>query len=420
MSITESAINKARREAVKDACDKKVTDGGGLYLLVRPNGSASWRHKFNFGTHRAKRGKHKGELVPKEQLATLGSYPETSIKEARKRHQASRSMLDAGENPCVKKREEKLAASDTFAEFAENYLAAQVKLAPDTLEKRQWQLAFVLPHIGNTPIKEVRAKDLLAALRKIEERGLCGETVHDIKQLCGRIFDFAIAEDRAEFNPAQSITKALKPHIESHLCAVTDPAEIGKLLRAIDGFTGQPATVAALRLLPHVFLRPGELRHGRWSEINFDTAQWIVPAARMKGRHDHIVPLSKQAVAILKNLKPITGDGEFMFPAVGPKKRAISENTLGAALHSIGYASDVHVPHGFRTTASTRLHELGYPSADIELQLAHRDKNKIRGIYNRAERIKERTKMMQEWSDHLYVLRVGGNVVAIGKKRRAS
>ncbi len=139
MSITESAINKARREAVKDACDKKVTDGGGLYLLVRPNGSASWRHKFNFGTHRAKRGKHKGELVPKEQLATLGSYPETSIKEARKRHQASRSMLDAGENPCVKKREEKLAASDTFAEVAENYLAAQVKLAPDTLEKRRWR-----------------------------------------------------------------------------------------------------------------------------------------------------------------------------------------------------------------------------------------------------------------------------------------
>jgi integrase len=404
MTITESAINKTLREARTSDEDKKLTDGKGLYLLVRPNGSAAWRHKFNFGG--------------KELLDTLARYPETSIKEARRLHQANRSLLDAGINPMEKKREAKRAASDTFGEFASNYLTAQEgKLAPDTLEKRRWQLDFVLPHIGTTPIKAVRPKDLLAALREVEKRGLCGETVHDIKQLCGRVFDFAIAEDRADFNPAQSITKALKPHVESHLAAVTKPAEIGSLLRAIDGFVGQPATLAALRLLPHVFLRPGELRHGRWAEIDFAVAQWVVPAERMKGKREHIVPLSKQALAILKALKPITGEGEYMFPAIGPKRRPISENTLGAALRSIGYDSNTMVPHGFRTMASTRLHELGYPSADIELQLAHRDKNKIRGIYNRAERLKERTRVMQEWSNHLDALRIGDNVVTITQRR---
>jgi integrase len=411
VNITESAIKKALRDARADNGERKIFDSGGLYLFVRPNGSAAWRHKFNFGG--------------KELLDTLARYPETPIKEARRLHQANRSLLDAGINPMDKKRDAKRAACDTFAEIAEQYIKNQEhKLAKRTISKARWQVRLVNPTIGAKPVTALTAQDVLAAIRKIEARGMAGkrdliETAHKTLELVARVLDFAVDENRVQHNVARGRSKALKPRPKRHYPAIIEPAQIGALLRAIDGFVGQPATVAALRLLPHVFLRPGELRHGRWGEIDWDAAQWRVPGERMKMKLEHIVPLSKQSLAILKDLKPITGDGEFIFPAIGPKRRPISENTLGAALRSIGYGSDVMVPHGFRVMASTRLHDLGYTSGDVELQLAHADKNKVRSIYNRSERIKERTRMMQEWSDHVDVLRVGGNIVSITKKKHA-
>jgi integrase len=261
----------------------------------------------------------------------------------------------------------------------------------------------------------------LAALKTAEDKGLI-ETAHKTLELVGRVIDYAIARGFTTLNPARGASAALidRP-VDKNLPAIVDPVQIGGLLRAIEGFKGQPATVAALRLAPHVFLRPGELRKGKWSEIDWTASLWRIPAERMKGKkgekRKHEVPLSRQALRILTDLKTITGSDEYIFPAIGPKRRCISENTLGAALRSLGYGPDVMVPHGFRTMASTRLHDDGYPSRDVELQLAHKDQNKIRGIYNRSERIPERTDMMQKWSDYLDALRIGGNVVPI--RRRA-
>jgi integrase len=409
-TLTDSAIAKAMATAKNTGKPIKLTDEGRLRLLIRPSGSASWQHRYDFNG--------------KEQIATLGSYPTLSIAKARVKRDANRAQLEDGINPMAEKKKEKIAAraasANTFATVAAAYLETRTDLAPRTLKKAQWQLReFLNPEIGNEPIGEITAPLLLAAIRKIEKTGKY-ETAHKTKELAGRVFSFAIAEgtNNVDYNPAAGLSPALKARPEKHLAALTKPAEVGQLLRVIDGAKDfKPATHAALRLLPHVFLRPGELRGGRWNEIDWDTAQWTVPAGRMKGkgnrRVEHIVPLSRQAVAILKSLEKITGgkDG-YMFPAIGGKDRPLSENTLGAALVTLGYTSDMHTPHGFRSTASTLLHELGFLSSDIELQLAHKDKNQVRGIYNRSERIKERRVMMQKWSDHLDQLRNGNGTVA--------
>jgi integrase len=303
---------------------------------------------------------------------------------------------------CSRNAKAKGATSHTFAQVAEAYLETRTDLAPRTLSKARWQhRAFLNPEIGSQPIGEITAPQLLAALRKIEKTGKL-ETAHKSKELAGRVFMFAIAEgDKGvDRNPAADLKLALRARPDVHLAAVTKRADVGNLMRAIEEAKGfQPATLAALKLLPHVFLRPGELRAGRWEEMNWGTAQWTVPAARMKGngnkRREHVVPLSRQALAILKSLYKITGDDGYMFPAIGGKGRPLSENTLNAALGTLGYTSDIHTPHGFRSTASTLLHELGHDRGDIELQLAHVDRNQVRGIYNRSKRIAELAKMMQ-------------------------
>jgi integrase len=407
--ITDASIKRTLREAEATREDIKLFDGHGLYLHVRKSGTASWRHKFNF--------------EGKEQLATLGTYPECSIEDARNRHYKNRKALDDGKNPLEKKREEKKAAANIFFEVAEQYIKkVEGNLAPRTIAKMKWQLKdYVYPFIGSKPISTVTRPDILAALKTAEDKGLI-ETAHKTLELVGRVIDYAIARGFTTLNPARGASAALidRP-VDKNLPAIVDPVQIGGLLRAIEGFKGQPATVAALRLAPHVFLRPGELRKGKWSEIDWTASLWRIPAERMKGKkgekRKHEVPLSRQALRILTDLKTITGSDEYIFPAIGPKRRCISENTLGAALRSLGYGPDVMVPHGFRTMASTRLHDDGYPSRDVELQLAHKDQNKIRGIYNRSERIPERTDMMQKWSDYLDALRIGGNVVPI--RRRA-
>ncbi|MGO9039310.1 MAG: tyrosine-type recombinase/integrase [Steroidobacteraceae bacterium] len=398
MSLTVTEINKAK--------PGKHFDGGGLFLLVKPTGSKLWRFKYRFNGI--------------EKLLALGSYPEVPLAEARSRHSDARALLSKEPpiDPGAERAAAKVATGNTFAAVAEDYLNTQAdRLAPRTLSKARWQLReFLNPHIGETPIDQVTAPKLLAALRRIEARGLT-ETPHKTMELAGRVFMYGIASGLCERNIAADLKLALKPRPTEHLAAITDPAKVGELLRAIESYEGQPATRAALRLLPHIFLRQGELRDGRWSEVDFEAAVWRIPGERMKMGREHLVPLSDQALAILKDLKKITGGGELIFPAIGPKHRPISNNTLGYALQGLGYGPDVMVPHGFRSMASTLLHELGWDSRDIELQLAHADSNKIRGIYNRAERIKERTKMMQAWSDYLDNLRDAGNVVALRRRK---
>jgi integrase len=403
MALSDSKIRAAKpKEKVY-----KLFDGGGLHIRVEPTGARLWRLKYRFGGH--------------EKLLSMGIYPDVPLASARKRRDEARALLaeDPPIDPAAERAAAKLATVNTFAAVAEEFIGKQVdRLALRTVDKARWQLReFVNPYIGDMPINEISAQNLLAALRRIEHRGKI-ETAHKTKELCGRVFLYAIATGRCDHNVAADLKLALKPRPAEHLAAITDPPKVGKLLRAIDGYDGQPATAAALRLAPHVFLRPGELRHGRWAEIEWGAALWRVPADRMKMKREHVVPLSVQSISILTWLKEITGRGEYMFPAIGPKSRPISENTLGAALRGLGYSSDVHTPHGFRSMASTLLHELGFVSTDIELQLAHADKNKIRAVYNRSERIKERTRMMQAWSNYLDSLRDVGNVVAIRRRKR--
>ncbi len=404
--LTDTTIKVALRAAKHATKPVKLADGKGLHLLVKPNGSALWRFKYSMARYAH------GNLI------SLGAYPEVPLKLARERRDEARKQIADGIDPSEARQDAKRATANTFAEVSELYIKLQEgRLAPRTVDKARWQLReFINPHLGRKPLNEITAPDLLLVLRKIEARGKI-ETAHKTKELCGRIFMFGIASGLCERNVAADLKLALKPRAGKNLAAVTDPAKVGQLLRALDAYSGQPGTSAALRLAPHVFLRPGELRAGRWDEVDLEEALWRIPASRMKMKREHLVPLSAQSVAILKSLQEITGEGEFLFPAIGPKRRCISENTLGTALRAIGYMPDQMVPHGFRSMASTLLHELGFVSTDIELQLAHADKNKIRAVYNRSERIKERTRMMQQWSDYLDSLRAGGNVVPF--KRRA-
>jgi integrase len=254
------------------------------------------------------------------------------------------------------------------------------------------------------PVTSIAVRDLRSALLKIQEAGN-QETAHRVRALAERIFRFAIATGRAERNIASDLRGTLAAVATTHFAAVTDPDAIGQLLRAIDGYQGQPSVMHALRLAPHVFVRPGELRAARWSEFDLDAATWVIPEDRMKMGRAHTVPLSTQALTILRELKEISGDGDLLFPGLRSKHRPISDNSLNAALRRLGYAKDEMTTHGFRTLASTRLHELGFNSGDIELQLAHLDRNQIRATYNKAERLAERRQMMQAWSGYVDGLR---------------
>lgn len=397
-SVTDKQIPSAISQAKAAGRPIKRFHDHGMYLLCKPSGAALWRFKYR--------------VAGRSKEISLGSYPEVSLKNARDRRLEVRRMVSDGIDPSEVRKAAKRGGASTFEKLAEEYLGNQAeRLAVRTMEKLRWQLReFVNPILGRRPVADIKPQELLAVLRRIEARGKT-ETAHKTKELVGRIFAYAISTGVAERNIAADLKGALKPRVVRNYPAITDPAKVGELLRAIDSFAGQPATSGALRLAPHVFLRPGELRQGKWKEIDFDSAQWRIPGSRMKMKREHIVPLSRQSIEILKILEPITGDGEWIFPAIGGRGRPISENTLGCALRAIGYPSDVHVPHSFRAMASTLLHERGEISSDIELQLAHADRNKIRAVYNRAERLAERRLLMQRWSDYLDSLQAGGNVV---------
>jgi integrase len=268
---------------------------------------------------------------------------------------------------------------------------------------------YIFPWLGGRPIKAITAPELLAALRRVESRG-ANETAHRAMQVCGRVFRFAVATGRAERDPSRDLSGALAPVKEKHLASITDPQEVGALLRAIDAYNGEWITRCALRLAPLVFVRPGELRHARWSEIDFDKAEWRIPAARMKMRVQHIVPLSTQAITVLRDLHQLTGKFDYAFPGTRSRQRPMSENTVTAALRRMGYGGDDMTGHGFRSMASTLLNEHGWNRDAIERQLAHGERDAVRAAYNYAQHLPERRKMMQDWADFLDKLKVAAPV----------
>jgi integrase len=404
MALTETKIraSKATEKPVK------LFDGGGLYLLVNPGGTRWWRLKYR--------------LAGRERGLSLGVYPDVTLKTARERRDEARRMLANGIDPSLHRRMAKGAREHTFESVAKEWLSLQEKppahskhsaLTSVTVTKTRWMLnAFLIPEFGARPIGEIAAPELLAALRKIESRGK-HETAHRAKQLAGRVFRYAVATGRAIRDPSGDLRGALAPVNPQNRAAITEPGRIGELLRAIDGYEGQPMTACALKFAPLVFVRPGELRAAEWSEFDLDAAEWRIPADRMKMREPHVVPLSRQATAVLRTIQLLTGTGRYVFPSLRTPTRPMSENTVNAALRRLGYAKDEMTGHGFRALASTCLNEQGWAPDVIELQLAHAERNKVRAAYNRAARLADRRKMMQAWADYLDSLRSGGTVVQI-------
>ncbi|RLB37453.1 MAG: integrase [Deltaproteobacteria bacterium] len=394
MSLTDVRIRnlKPRDKAYK------VFDGGGLYLEVTPAGGKLWRFKYRFN------GKHK--------TLSIGKYPFISLAEARQKHLEAKKLLERGLDPSSVKREQKLKQVKTLEAVAfewwqakkEKWSSGHAFLVWRRLEKD------ILPWLKHRPITELSGRELLEALRRVESRGAI-ETARRIGQILNQIFIFAVAAAYCDNNPATNLNQALKEYKAKNLPAITEPERIRELLLAIDSFSGSFVVRQALKLAPLVFVRPGELRRAEWTEIELEEGLWTIPAEKMKKKRAHLVPLSRQAIEILRELEPLTGSGKYVFPSVRTNARPISENTLNAALRRLGYSKEEMVAHGFRTMASTRLHEMGWPSHVIEMQLAHVDRNSVRAVYNRAEYLEERKHMMQAWADYLDALKAGRRVL---------
>lgn len=382
----------------------KVGDERGLYLLVNPTGSRLWRLKYYVAS------------VCKSPIA-LGAWPDVPLVLARKRRDHARELAADGIDPAEARKAEKLARADTFKAIAQEWIEQQAKtLSANTIDIERARLTSTLyPAFGSKPISSIKAPALLAVLRRVEANGN-HETAHRLYRLYGRVERFAIATGSLERGITPDLKGALTPVKAKHFAAITEPRQIGQLLRAIDGYVGQPAAMYALKLAPHVFVRPGELRGARWAEFDLDskTPVWRIPKERMKMAQEHLVPLSRQVVAMLRQLKGLTGDGELLFPGLRTSARPISDNTLNAALRRVGFTQEQMTAHGFRTTASTSLNELGIAPDIIELQLAHAEQNKTRAAYNRATRLQQRRRMMQKYSNYLDNLRAAKNSSAGG------
>ncbi len=385
----------------------KLADGRGLYLFVTPSGAKSWRLDYRFNL--------------KRKTLALGLHPEVSLKQARDRREDARRQLANGVDPGELRQQTKTTREGlsvhSFETVAREWI---VKFTPSWSEAHAERLRVrfeqnVFPWIGTKHVGEVTATDLLAIARRIESRG-ANDTAHRTVQNCGQVFRYAIATGRAERNPASDLRGALTPVRVKHHASLTDPVAVGNLLRAVDGYSGGFVTRCALKLAPLVFVRPGELRRAEWSEFNLERAEWRIPGPKMKMRDPHIVPLSRQAVAILEEIKPLTGDGRYVFPGERTRERPMSENTILAALRRMGFTKAEMTPHGFRSMASTLLNEQGWNRDAIERQLAHHERNAVRAAYNYAEFLPERRKMMQAWADHLDELKAGGEgVVSLAK-----
>jgi integrase len=394
LPLTDAAI----RAALKDPTRRKLTDGGGMYLLIDPPRAPGWRLKYR--------------IAGREKLLSLGVYPTVPLTRARQKREDARRLIADGVDPSAERKAARAAQSDSFRVIAEDWLGRQAKtLAPETVQILRGRLTSTLfPAFGTRPLAEIKAADLLAVLRRLEDNGT-HETAHRVRALYGRVARFAIATGRAERDVSADLRGALTPVATTNFPAITDPKRIGELLRAIDSYAGQPSVEYALRIAPYVFVRPGELRGAEWREFQLEgkEPEWRIPAARMKMKREHLVPLSRQVLALLRALSALTGDGKLLFPGLRTPSRPISNGTLNAALRRLDFGQDEMTAHGFRSMASTRLNEMNFPPDVIELQLAHAEKNDTRSAYNRAQRLPERKKMMQAWADYLDRLRSGGS-----------
>lgn len=402
VALTDVAI----RNAKPGPKAYKMGDPHGLFLLVEPTGGKLWRFKYR--------------VDGREKKLAIGPYPEIGLGEARRRRDEARETMAASKDPAREKQRDKVRAKveaeNTFAaitaEFCEKRKRdGQRAWAPATAKRCEYLLSILCGSIGNMPIAEIEPADVLVAVRRIEGKGKL-ESARRTLQLAGSVFRYAVATARLKSDPTRDLKGALTSPTVTHYGAVIDPAGVGELLRSIDGYERQPITKFAMQLAPHVFVRPGELRHAEWSEIDLERSLWTIPASKTKMRKEHVVPLSRQAIAIVKGVEPLTGPSGYVFPSVRTRRRPMSDNTINAGLRRLGYATDEMTAHGFRAMASTLLNESGKWNPDaIERALAHGDTDKVRAAYHRGAHWKERVAMAQWWSDYLDDLRKGAKSV---------
>lgn len=403
MPLTDTAIRNAKPREKQ----YKLTDERGLYLLVRKSGKY-FRFDYRF--------------FGKRKTMALGVYPDVTLADARQKRDDARKLLKKDVDPS----QHKQAAATLKRELMTNNFEA---IAREWFEKQKhtWSDGHssrvirrlelnVFPMIGKRPIKMINAPELLEVLKRVEHRGAF-YSAGVVKRTCGQVFRYAIATGRAERDPSGDLQGALTPAKTTNMAAITDSKKIGGLLRAIDDYDGYFVTQCALKLAPLVFVRPGELRHVEWLEVDLDNAEWKIPACKMKTKNPHIVPLSKQAVEIFRMIEPVTGYGRYVFPSLRSIANPMSNNTINAALRRMGYTKDEMTGHGFRGMASTILHEQGWASDVIERQLAHTEGNSVKAAYNHAQHLPERRKMMQAWADYLDALKGGAQVIPL---RRAN
>lgn len=404
MALTDTATRTAKPKEKP----YKLADERGLFLLVNPTGGKLWRLKYR--------------IDGKEKLLAIGPYPEVSLAQARERREEARKLLTNGIDPSAHKQAAKAATAsqraNTFEAVArEWYQVNESSWVPTYSIKILSRLErLVFPYLGNRPIAGIAAPEMLETLRRIEATGAV-ESAHRTRNYCSQIFRYAIATGRAERNPAQELLGTLTPSIPKHRAAITDPKQVSELLRAIDGYQGTLAVNCALRLAPLVFVRPGELRAAEWAEIDLQAGEWNIPGERMKMGQPHLVPLATQAVAILREVKALTGDGRYVFPSARSKDRPMSDNAILAAMRRMGIGKDEMTGHGFRAMARTILDEvLGVRPDFIEHQLAHAVRDPNGRAYNRTAHRAERHAMMQKWADYLDSLKAGAAVVPFKQK----
>ena len=400
MPLTDSAIRALRPRATA----YKVADEKGLYLQVTPSGGRLWRVKF-----RAEGGI--------EKKLSLGAYPDLSLKDARSARDAARALLAKGVDPAQQKRRDKhvakINASNTFASVAKAYIERNRRdgLADATVGKREWFLRLVERSLGHRPISEIAPYEILEAVRPYEA-SKNDEKAHRTLQFVGQVYRYAVANQLAPSDPTRDLRGALASRRPKHLAAILDAKKAGELLRAIDGYEGWSLTRTALQLSALLFVRPGELRGAEWSELDLEAEVWRIPAARMKGRIEHAVPLSRQAKELFGSVQGLTGAGKYVFPSIRSTARPMSENTVNGALRRLGFRGDEMTAHGFRAMASTLLNESGRWSPDaIERALAHKDRDIVRAAYHRGAHWAERVAMAQWWADYLDRLREGAAIV---------
>ena len=402
MALNDTFIKSSTKHSGKPAGDKHA-DGGGMYLLVNAGGKY-WRMDYR--------------IADKRKTLALGVYPAVSLLKARQRRDKARELLADGIDPNAAKQDEKqakaTAAANTFESVARDWL---VKTAPAraaiTQEKvTTWLERDAFPFIGKMPISTIGPRDVLdKVVRKIEARGAI-DTAHRVKQLCGQVFRYAVVTGLAQRDVTADLSEALVTKTVSHYAAITEPRQTGELMRSIFNYSGHPYVIAALKLSPLLFVRPGELRQAEWAEIDLDAAEWRIPGNKMKMKVDHIVPLCTQAVELLRGVQPITGHGRYVFPSLRTGERPMSENTINAALRGMGYSKEVHSAHGFRAMARTIMDEVLNQRVDlIEHQLAHAVKDANGRAYNRTAHLPARRTMMQTWADYLDKLRIGADVI---------